>query len=160
MRYFFDTEFWDQGNKIDLISIGLVGEDGVTYYAENWDFDWNAVPADHWLQANVRAHLEGGTAARSMDAMADDLRDFCGDSPTFWAYYGAYDWVALCSIYGSMLDVPKGWPHRVRDIAELSEFTNVNPFRVLPQFTKKHHALNDAVWNKACFEWIMAHMNH
>lgn len=160
MRYFFDTEFWDRGNQIDLISIGLIGEDGETYYAENLDFDWDDVPEDHWLQANVRPFLEDGTVLKSLDAMADDLKEFCGDNPTFWAYYGAYDWVALCSIYGSMLGVPVNWPHRVRDIAQLAEHSNVNPFRVIPQFDQKHHALNDAIWNKTCFDWIMAHMNH
>lgn len=33
MRYFYDTEFIEDGHTIDLISIGVVAEDGRSYYA-------------------------------------------------------------------------------------------------------------------------------
>ena len=33
MRYFYDTEFLEDGETIDLISIGIVAEDGREYYA-------------------------------------------------------------------------------------------------------------------------------
>ena len=33
MKYFYDTEFIDDGHTINLISIGIVAEDGHEYYA-------------------------------------------------------------------------------------------------------------------------------
>ena len=33
MRYFYDTEFIDNGRIIDLISIGVAAEDGREFYA-------------------------------------------------------------------------------------------------------------------------------
>lgn len=40
MRYWFDTEFHEEQNSLELISIGLVAEDGRAYYAESSDYDW------------------------------------------------------------------------------------------------------------------------
>lgn len=37
MRYFFDTEFHEDGQTIDLISIGIVAEDGREFYAVSRD---------------------------------------------------------------------------------------------------------------------------
>ena len=39
MKYFIDTEFVDDGKTIDLISIGIVAEDGRELYVESADFD-------------------------------------------------------------------------------------------------------------------------
>ncbi len=37
MRYFYDTEFIDDGRTIELISIGVTAEDGREYYAVSTD---------------------------------------------------------------------------------------------------------------------------
>lgn len=39
MRYFYDTEFIEDGHTIELISIGVVAEDGREYYAVSTEFD-------------------------------------------------------------------------------------------------------------------------
>jgi hypothetical protein len=39
MRYWLDTEFIEDGHTIDLISIGIVAEDGRELYAENMECD-------------------------------------------------------------------------------------------------------------------------
>ena len=39
MRFFYDTEFIEDGETIELISIGIVGDDGREYYAVSTDFD-------------------------------------------------------------------------------------------------------------------------
>ena len=46
MRYFYDTEFIEDGNTIELVSIGIVAEDGREYYAVSTDFD--AARANPW----------------------------------------------------------------------------------------------------------------
>jgi hypothetical protein len=55
MRYFYDTEFLDDGKTIDLVSIGIVCEDGREYYAQSVEFEpKNANP---WVKENVFPHL-------------------------------------------------------------------------------------------------------
>ena len=38
-RFFIDTEFVEDGKTIDLISIGIVCEDGREFYAVSTEFD-------------------------------------------------------------------------------------------------------------------------
>ena len=57
MRYWYDCEFLEDGRTIDLISIGIVAEDGREYYAVNNEVNWRRV-ADHpSLMENVVPHL-------------------------------------------------------------------------------------------------------
>jgi hypothetical protein len=51
MKVFFDTEFTGLHKDTTLISIGLVTEDGRTFYAELTDYDKSQV--DDWIQENV-----------------------------------------------------------------------------------------------------------
>jgi hypothetical protein len=51
MKYFLDTEFAETGGTenptIDLISLGIVAEDGREYYAESSQFNEHNRRADH-----------------------------------------------------------------------------------------------------------------
>ena len=39
------------------------------------------------------------------------MRQVTGDSkPEFWGYYSDYDWVVTAQMFGTMMDIPKGWP--------------------------------------------------
>ena len=51
MHYYLDTEFIEDGSTIDLISIGIVAEDGREYYAINYNCDFSK--ADYWVLENV-----------------------------------------------------------------------------------------------------------
>jgi hypothetical protein len=53
MKYFIDTEFRERPHTIDLISIGIVAEDGREYYAISRDFNIKMAWADQWLRENV-----------------------------------------------------------------------------------------------------------
>lgn len=55
--YVYDTEFLEDGSTINLISIGIVCEDGREYYAVNSDADWDRIRKDDWLMDNVVRHL-------------------------------------------------------------------------------------------------------
>lgn len=57
MNYFLDTEFFEDGHKkpIELISIGLVSEEGREFYAENMDVKRGSLSP--WLKQNVVPHL-------------------------------------------------------------------------------------------------------
>jgi hypothetical protein len=146
MRYWFDTEFIEDGRTIDLMSIAIVSEDGREYYAELAECDLSR--ASPWVLSNVVPHLRGG--AKSRDVVASEVRQFVGhDSPEMWAYYADYDWVALCQLFGTMMDLPAGWPMYCLDIKQYS-FMLGDPD--LPaQSGAEHHALADARWN--CVAW-------
>lgn len=51
MLYFMDSEFIEDGKTIDLISIGIVCEDGREYYAQSVEF--NADNASYWVWDKV-----------------------------------------------------------------------------------------------------------
>jgi hypothetical protein len=152
MKFWFDTEFHEDGRTIDLISIGVVAEDGREYYAET-DFAAEKAGYTDWLKANVQPHLSrGGEAERSRQIIRRELVEFMGDAPEIWAYYADYDWVALCQLHGTMMDLPKGWPMYCRDLKQLVDQCG-NPH--LPaQTTTEHHALADAIWTKDTWLWL------
>src|SRR3712207_9345974 len=54
-RYFYDTEFIEDGTTIDLVSIGVVDETGREFYAVSTEFDPDkAIP---WVRRNVLDQL-------------------------------------------------------------------------------------------------------
>lgn len=144
-RFYIDTEFIESGphRSIELISIGIVCEDGREFYAENWECPWD--DANEWVKVNVYPHLKGG--AITLAAIREGILKFVGDAkPEFWGYYADYDWVVFCQIFGAMVDLPKGWPMYCRDIKQLCHSLG-NP--ILPEQTStEHNAINDARWNR------------
>lgn len=152
MKYFFDTEFIEQPNTIDLISIGIVAEDGREYYAENWAIPWNK--ANGWVLDNVKPHLKGGEWELDRFQMRKDILAFAPpeEKPVFWAYYGAYDWVVFCWLFGAMVDLPKGYPMYVRDIKQWCDQLG-NP-RLPKQEGIAHNALDDARWNMIAYDFL------
>lgn len=141
-RIWFDTEFIEDGRTIDLISIALVREDGAEYYAECTECDLGR--ASDWVKANVVPHLTGVTKPRAQ--IAREIVEFAGDKPEFWAYYADYDWVALCQLFGTMMDLPKGWPMFCLDVRQSSHAVG-NPRFDAPK--DEHNALADARWTRA-----------
>jgi hypothetical protein len=153
MRYFLDTEFSERGSKkpIDLISIGIVAEDGREFYLESSEFDVNDI--NSWVRANVITQLKGEMVPLSV--IAERVKAFCGDvygKPEFWGYYADYDWVVFCQTLGTMIDLPKGWPMYCRDIKQMCDSLG-NP-KLPEQDSSEHNALNDARWNKVAFEFL------
>ena len=55
MRYFYDTEFIEDGQTIELVSIGIVGENGSEYYAVSTDFDPSK--ANSWVKDLSLIHI-------------------------------------------------------------------------------------------------------
>lgn len=145
MRIWFDTEFVEDGKTIDLLSIGMVREDGVTYYAEPLEADRSK--ASEWVAQNVIPHLTGPVKPR--DQIAAEIVEFAGDAPEFWAYYCSYDWVALCQIFGTMMDLPNGWPLFCRDLQQVRTERGIKD--LLPQDSQEHNALADAIWTRDAF---------
>ena len=150
MIYFLDTEFWERPCQIDLISIGIVCEDGREYYAESNEID-SADIANDWIIRNVMPRLTG--PRKSKAAIGQDIIAFVGadEKPEFWGYYADYDWVVFCWLFGAMIDLPKGFPMFCRDLKQWAVDLG-NP--KLPSQTDEHHALCDARWNRQVFDFL------
>lgn len=221
MKYWFDTEFIDDGKTIELISIGIVAEDGREYYAINLDCDLSK--ASEWVQENVisklppkQVNFEDWSASprikqesrlwKEKSLIRGEVAEFLGadcfmtplnpvgwnrflydfyakcpewlekvlkeipglkprtyfkgsyklnpnkPKPEIWAYYADYDWVAFCQLFGTMMDLPQGFPMYCRDIKQECDRLG-NP--MLPeQGEGEHNALQDAQWNKKVWEFL------
>lgn len=231
-------------NTIDLISIGMVDDEGNRYYAISKDFNlreaWNRYdlkpnkmfplgPMDikvYWIRQNVlfpiykqllekeysweqhgdvRNELARGVYfnkyasfsefkrlikkyGKSSKQIAEEVKDFVTKvevtykefkdgrpnevidikepKVNLYAYYGAYDHVALAWLYGKMVDLPKGFPMHTIDLKQ--ELDRVNDYELKrggilrkleghPAFPKNenaHSAIEDAVWNKKLHEFL------
>ena len=148
MKFFLDTEFIEDGRTIDLISIGVVAEDGMEYYAESSEVDWSK--ANPWVLMNVKPHLLDVPQPRS--TIASELVEFVGDKPEFWGYYADYDWVVVAQLFGTMMDLPKSWPMFCMDLKQLCVMKG-DP-RLPEQTGTEHHALEDARWNRYIYNWL------
>lgn len=162
MRIWFDTEFIEDGKTIDLMSIGLVREDGEVYYAE--PAECRLEMASPWVWKNVIPHLLGWTedirrtgheCLKPRAVIAKEIIEFAGEKPEFWAYYADYDWVALCQLFGTMMDLPKGWPMYCRDLKQLCDWLGNPP--LVKQTVTEHFALNDACWTKRAWLQLVGH---
>lgn len=147
MKIWFDTEFIEDGITIDLLSIGMVREDGITLYLENLSADVSR--ASDWVKQNVAAHLDLVKHGVGRSEIGPKVREFVGEKPEFWAYYADYDWVVLCQLFGTMMELPKGWPMYCRDLKQLCDSLG-NP-KLPEQSGAKHHALADAMWCREAF---------
>ena len=112
--------------------------------------------ANDWVKENVITHLGAPGVTRGMPGyIAEMMKGFIGDEkPEFWGYYADYDWVVVAQLFGTMMDLPRGWPMYCRDIKQLCDEKG-NP--ELPKQGKgEHNALADARWNKVAWEFLNA----
>lgn len=151
-RYFLDTEFIDDGKTIDLISIGVVSDDGREFYAE-LSVDWSK--ASPWVLENVVPHLQGEVSDR--EVVAGHLRAFValGDGdPEFWSWCSAYDWIAVCQLYGTMFDKPDNWPNYCRDLQQELDRFGISDEYLPPHPGATHSAIGDAAWHRDIHTWL------
>ncbi len=141
VRYWFDTEFHEDGHAIELISIGVVAEDGREYYAVSADYD--PARATDWLCQHVLPQL-GEADKKPRSTIRDELADFfaVGGVPEFWAECGEYDWIVLRQLFGTLTDWPQGWPYLAMDVEQWRLQSGAAAFP--PQASGLHNALEDA----------------
>lgn len=159
-RIFLDTEFDEDGRTIELISIALVHEDGREYHAVSTEFDPGH--CNEWVTQNVLPHLPTDpTLWKTRKVIADDIRVFVlgdgsGGKPSFWAYFADYDWVALCQLFGRMIDLPKGFPMYCNDLKQRMATLGLNREDMPAQAGVYHSALEDARWVREASLWLDA----
>lgn len=160
MRYYYDTEFLDDGKTIELISIGIVAEDGREYYAIDTTAPWSQIGGHEWLSANVLPHVARAPQEcwKPKSQIRDEVKAFLlddlrpGNFPELWAWFAAYDHVVLSQLFGRMLDMPAGIPQFTNDVRSLVDWANVR--RLPAQVGTAHDALEDARHVKAMHDWI------
>ena len=152
MKYFIDTEFIDQPYTIDMISIGLVAEDGREYYAESNEVDWSR--ASQWTLKHVRPKLDGVGMEREKIGYA--VRRFTdGDhDPEFWGYFPAHDWVVFCWLFGGMGELPFNFPQHCLDLRQWA--WELGDPELPRQGEGRHHALTDARWTRDVWAFLNA----
>lgn len=165
MKYFLDTEFIERFHQpklfgipfgkprhvIDLISIGIVCEDGREYGAISNEYRY--ADASEWVKQNIINPLYSSTVhgdarndydetnfhkwfGKSNKQIAQEVIEFTGYhrcpvfpdelmaedlNIQFYGYYSDYDWVLLCSLFGTMMDLPKGFPMYCRDLKQTQD---------------------------------------
>lgn len=226
MKYFIDTEFIEGfhqpkflgipiGKKrhfIDLISIGIVCEDGQEYYAVSNEF--NPKDADSWVKDNVISKLgerykpfdtheydylggsiiANGDTWKSNKQISQEIKMFIyrdgiyssgkveprQENIEFYGYYSDYDWVLFCSLFGRMIDLPKGFPMYCKDLKqELDNLSDrvygvpacirenrastksdrleyIKGLKGYPKQTNEHNALDDAKWNLELYKFLLS----
>lgn len=150
MKIFFDTEFIEKQGSIELISIGMVREDGKTLYAENKNCPFES--ASEWVKENVYPHLTWKNQ-KTVPEIAKEVKEFCGEKPEFWAYCGGFDWVVFCWLFGRMINIPKGYPFYLNELSMLANIHNFDLSTVNVEGSS-HNALDDAIWVKKAYEQI------
>lgn len=176
MRCFMDTEFTGLHQEATLISLGIVSEDGRTFYAEFTDYDKNQV--DDWLRDNVIARLDfkqgvplkqlflsisrtemRGNADEIREALEEWLSSF--DQIEVWSDCLSYDWVLFNQIWGHAFNIPKCIYYIPFDICTLFKIKGIDPdinreeFAGMTEGAKKHNALHDSMVIKACYKKLM-----
>lgn len=177
MRLFFDTEFTGLHKKTTLISIGIIAEDGKTFYAEFDDYDKTQI--DDWLQHNVLNNLYLATykdypAIKSEPYTKTNKGNFkvYGDNTyiekelrlwmsqyskiEIWSDCLAYDWVLFNDIFGHAFNIPKNVYYIPFDLCTLFKIKGIDPDINREEYAGidgvKHNALHDAKVIKACYE--------
>lgn len=174
MRVYYDSEFEESFGSVDVISMGFVREDGQELYFVLNDFNTLSVVRNEWLMKNVMSSIDHVEITSHITGLGTPVKDlvitdkaavtkgqarqlileFVEDIwPEFWAWYGAYDHVALCSLFGRMIDLPGRFPMFTHDLKQLHK--ELGAPRMPLQPAGLHNALDDARWNVERHKWLL-----
>ena len=136
MNIYFDTEFTGLHKNTTLISLGMVADNGKSFYAEFTDYDESQ--CDDWIKENVIANLKfkGGQFTRlsrhddgrpninaiemraPKEIVREQLRTWLKqfDSVQFVSDVCHYDFVLLIDLFGTAFDLPSNVNASCHDI--------------------------------------------
>ena len=173
-------EFTGLQQNTTLISLGIVAEDGSTFYAELTDYDHSQV--NSWISGNVidnlllidlgeKQKVTGGSGSilefrgthEELKPVLEKWLSGFGEV-IIWSDCLAYDWVLFNNIFGNAFDIPDNVLYIPMDICTLFEWCGIDPdisrevyaFKdKTPSTASKHNALWDALVIKACYERLV-----
>ena len=152
MRYFYDTEFVEDGHTSDLISIAVVADDGRELYLHVDGYDAGKAQAHAFVSENVLPHVAGMPKV-SRDDAREMLTGFFllgQEAIDLWGYFPAWDHIALMQLWGDFSKQPTWLPMRTNDVCTFAQLTNLALLgRVLDG--SEHSALADARWTRDAF---------
>lgn len=180
MKIFFDTEFEGLYKDANLISIGLISENGKEFYAEINDI--NPDKQESWIKSNVLDNTVEYGEVQVLDIVNDENDYYVGDKE----YIGSqlrewlmqfgeielvsdvchYDMVLLIDLFGSAMDLPGNvCPscHDInQDIARVYNMTEKEAFNYSRELLlegnnistegQKHNSMYDARVIKSLYE--------
>lgn len=179
MKVFFDSEFTGLHKDTTLISIGLIADDGKTFYAELSDFDKSQV--NDWVQENVINNLRFNrgdviiqksstvgvqeySIKHNKSEVAKALKTWLSqfDSVEMWSDCLSYDWMLFNDLFGDAFSIPENVYYIPFDICTVFKLKGIDPDISREEFSdleagkdQKHNALWDAKVIKACYEKLM-----
>ncbi|MHA1481933.1 MAG: hypothetical protein ACTSQA_00660 [Candidatus Heimdallarchaeaceae archaeon] len=159
---------------MDLISLGIVCEDGRTFYAENACFDEcrinDRIKED--ILANLKWHadsklkkgfcnagtLNAGTSNAAtevfgtVDFISNSIVDFTDSNPKFYGYFSNCDWITFCTLRGKITDCLKNW---LMHCTNLKHLTNGEDEEGFKRPKDKYDVLINAMWNKNFYTYLI-----
>lgn len=173
MKIYFDTEFTGLHQNTTLISIGMVSEDGRTFYAEFEDYDRFQV--DTWIEQNViknlclskecdyqRVYTDRDSLHVRLWSVKDDIAYHLAiwleqfDQIEMWSDCLAYDWILFRELLSNTGYIWNRIYYIPFDISTLFKFNGIDPDINREEFAEiegaKHNALHDAKVIKACWK--------
>lgn len=166
MNIYFDTEFTGLHKNTTLISIGLVDENGRTFYAEFSDYDKSQV--NDWILENVIEHLvyKRSRLNQVFFSKGDDYekwgaygtKDFIKEQLTKWlSEYDEvqlisdvchYDMVLFIDIFGDAFSIPKNVSAVCYDInQDIAEYLNCSQKEAFDESRENIIARNEITIN-------------
>ena len=150
MKYWIDTEFIERPYTIDLISVGLVAEDGRS-------------STPRAARSTGRRPASGPCRPCGRNSTARACRGkksatpFAGSpmttqQPVFWGYFPAYDWVVFSWLFGDMNELPFHFPQLCLDIKQWA--IELGDPELPRQVGARHHALADARWTREAWAFL------
>lgn len=127
----------------------------MTAYCYDTDNVWRHLPLD----VDDPGRLDVTDArVKPKSVIANEVREFLLPSavsaaPELWAYFAAYDHVALAQLWGKMIDMPAGIPMYTHDLRQEMDRLGVASSAV-PKPPNAHDAIADARWNLEMLQGI------
>jgi hypothetical protein len=164
MKFTFDTEFVAVGSNIIPLSIGLINlQNDKSLYLEfppcpeayqNDFVKKNVLPKMSWAKGNGEHLIKVEDAKDKITSFVYQQIIQDHEEYQFYTYYGNYDWVMFCGLFGQMVDLPKQFPMYTRDLKFLLDLHKINKRDLPKQVSGDHNALADARWNAEVYNYI------
>ncbi len=216
-KFYIDTEFIEGFHKplfgkrrhfIDLISIGIVCENGAEYSAISSEYNYK--DASDWVKENVIERLYIATVdgfrrqfsfesnfhkhyGKPNKQIAQEISEFIYKQSNYKAtlpvkieivgYFSGFDYVLFSSIFGTMMDLPLGFPMYFIDLKQTLDekvefifnritagiipiisnaherkldFIRINDHSY-PKQNNEHLAIDDAKWNRTLDTYLQSY---